>query len=61
MGSPSEYGDRASVLEGDGTGPRAETHVYLINTNYIQIVRVYTSFRCCAWPAGVLVVEKGGR
>ena len=61
MESPTEYGDRGSVLEGDGTGPRAETHVSLINSNYIQIIRVYTSFRSCAWPAGVLVVEEGRR
>jgi len=44
MESPSEYGDRSSVLEGDGTRPRAETHVYLIDLNYIQVTRVYTSF-----------------
>jgi len=61
MESPSEYGDRGSVLEGDGTRPRAETHVHLINPNHIQIIRVYTSFRSCAWPAGVLVVEEGMR
>jgi len=29
--SPSEYEDRGSVLEGDGTRPSAETHMYLIN------------------------------
>jgi len=57
--SPSEYGDRGPVLEGDGLRPRAETHVYLINHNYIQIIRVYTSFCSCAWPARVLVVEEG--
>jgi len=61
MESPSEYGDRASALEGDGTRPRAEAHVYLTNHNYIQIIRVYTSFRSCAWPAGVFVVEEGRR
>ena len=43
--SPSEYGDRSSVLEGDGTRPRAETHVYLIIPNYIQMIRVYTAAR----------------
>jgi len=59
MESSSEYEDRGSVLEGDGTRPRAETHMYLINPNYIQIMRVYTSFRSCAWLAGVLVVEEG--
>jgi len=61
MVSPSEYGDRSSVLQGDGLRPRAETHVYLTTFNYIQIIRVYTSFRSCAWPAGVLVVEEGRR
>jgi len=61
MGSPSEYGDRGPVLEGDGTGPRAEAHLYLINPDCIQIIRVYTGFRSCAWPAGVLVVEEGRR
>jgi len=35
--------------------------VYLTNHNCIQIIRVYTSFRSCAWPVGVLVVEEGRR
>jgi len=48
MESPSDYGDRGSVLEGDGTRPKVETHVYLIISNYIQIIRVYASFRGCA-------------
>jgi len=61
MESPSEYGDRGPVLEGDWTRLRAETRVYLINSSCIQIIRVYTGFRSCAWPAGVLVVEEGRR
>jgi len=60
MESHSEYGDSGSVLEGDGTRPSAETHVYLINPNYIQIIRVYTSFRSCAWPAGCSSLRRGG-
>ena len=59
MESPSEYGDRASALEGDGTRPRAEAHVYLTNHNYIQIIRVYTSFRSCVWPAGCSSLRRG--
>jgi len=32
-----------SVLEGDGTHPRAETHVYFIISDYKQLIRVYTA------------------
>jgi len=54
---PPGYGHRGSVLEGDGSHARAETHVYFIIYNHIQI---YTCFRTCTWPAGSLVVLPAG-
>jgi len=37
------------------------TRSYYNPPNYIQIIRVYTSFCSCAWPTGALVVDKGRR
>jgi len=52
MEPPPGYGHRGSILEGNETRPRAETHVWFIISNYIQIIRVYMRFRCCACDGG---------
>jgi len=42
-GTTPRYGDKGSVLERDGTHPRAGTHVYLLISNYIQISMCFCS------------------
>jgi len=52
MEPPPVYRDRGSVLEGNETRPRGETHVYVMISNLIQIIKVYTLFAAARGPRG---------
>ena len=60
MGSPPVYGDRGSVLEGNETRPRGETHVYVMISNYIQVIRVYTLSAAARGWRGCSSLRRGG-